>query len=435
MRRELWAACACALLVAVRADGQALPAPCAEPLRAPATIAACAVAQSVDVKSARLTLRALAGRRRAAAVLLPSHPNLAVNLAERQMPADVAAGGQYLNWYVTLSQELEVAGQRGARLLTVEAEQAAQLRRVAVAEQEAAATALAAYYQLLGAREEVRLGEMLGSIADTLARLASARVAVALAAPVDADVAAAEASRLGLLRIEAAQRVQSAEQALRTLLGLDPLAPAAIAGAWPPAPLRGEATAPAEADEIERALLLRGEVAAAHMEQVARARQLQLVQRSRAPNLTLSLYAQRDGQGERVLGGGVSLPLPLPAPLGPSRRGEIEEASAQIELAGTTLAGVRRRVRLEVAQAVAGERAQEAAVALFPPPLITRAEQDLRALAQAVATQRLLLREALLAQRSLIELLQAHVRAQLALALARVERQRAGGRLLAEALP
>lgn len=118
---------------------------------------------------------------------------------------------------ITLSQELEIAGQRGARLDLVDAEMAAQVRRVAVAEQQAAAAALAAYYELLGSREALRLAEAQRGIADSLSQLASARAAQALSAPVDADVAAAEATRLGLARIEAAQQLRSAQLALSIL--------------------------------------------------------------------------------------------------------------------------------------------------------------------------------------------------------------------------
>ena len=88
--------------------------------------AACAVAHSPDVQLARLEARAIQDRRRSAGRLLPSHPVVSLALADRRGPAEAGGGAMTaptaLNWYVTLTQELEIAGQRGTRLAVVDAE-------------------------------------------------------------------------------------------------------------------------------------------------------------------------------------------------------------------------------------------------------------------------------------------------------------------------
>lgn len=428
-----WAACVCALLASLGTRARAESPPCTGPFRAPAEIAACAVTGSLDVQAARQELRALSGRRLAAGVLLPNHPLVGLSFAHRSPQGVESSRGTFFNWYVSLSQEIEIAGQRGARLDLVDAEMAAQVRRVSVAEQEAAATALSAYYGLVSAHEALRLAGLLGSVADSLARLASGRAAQALAAPIDADVAAAEATRIGLVRIEAAQQLRTAHAELMTLLGIDPLRQVEVSEAWPPELPAMNVAEQGEAALVERALTLRGEVGAAEMEQRARESQVRLLRRARVPNLTLSFIAQRDGLDELVLGGGLQVPLYLPSPLGPGKRGEVTEAGARAEQAVTNIERIRRRVRLEVTRATANDRAKSEALALFSPVLLQRAEADLQALAQAFAAQRLPLREALLQQRSLIELLSAHVRVRLEAALARVELMRATGLLGQEA--
>lgn len=200
-----------------------------------------------------------------------------------------------------------------------------------------------------------------------------------------------------------------------------------VGGVWPPELPAAEVTSVSEAALVERALALRGEVAASEMEQRARESQVRLLRRARVSNLTLSFIAQRDGLDELVLGGGLQLPLYLPSPLGPGKRGEIAEADARAQQAATGVERVRRRVRLEVTHAAAIDRAKTEALALFSPTLLQRAEADLQALAQAVTAQKLPLREALLQQRSLIELLAAHVRVRMESVLARVELLRATG--------
>lgn len=432
------AACIGTLLLGLLSAGQASSQPpeyayaCAAGALGPSEVMHCALGLSPEVRAEQQALHALEGKRITAGTLLPNHPTVAVSAAHRRPPdaTGQAPGQTFVNWYVTLSQELEIAGQRGARLDVADAALAAQVRRVAVAEQETAAAALSSYYNLLAAREELQLATELAEVATALSRLATARAQQALMSPVEADVAQAEANRLALVRIEAGVRSANARAALAVLLGQSPALALELRGDLQPDP----AVLPAPAGNLEslmqRALTLRGELAAAAMERTMLANQVRLLRRLRAPNVTLSLYAQNDGMNEQVFGGGLSLPLPLPSPLGPGRRGEIAEVLARGEHAESELERVRRRVTQEVAQSLQAHEAQTEALQLFPAALVERARADVRLISQAVTARQLPLREALLSQRSLIELLQSHIKVRKELALARVELLRATGLLL-----
>jgi cobalt-zinc-cadmium efflux system outer membrane protein len=413
-----WAAAALALGATAAAEPRSDQAPgCPGPLDA-AAVVRCALGSSPEVQTARAELAALAGRRRAAGVWLPSNPVVAGTISRRRTDGGGAAA---TNWSATLSQELELAGQRGARLEVADAEAAAQLRRVAVAEQEVAAHALGTYYEAVAAREALVLARELAASGAALAAAAEARAREALLSGIDADVARAEAVRLGALRVEAERRSGVARAALAILVGARPDSEVAGALAPPPAEL------PPEARLESEALRLRGEIAAADMERLVMERQVALLERERIPNVTLSAFAERDAFAERVLGLGLSVPLPLPAPVGRTRAGELEATRAQRAAAAGSLEQIRRRVRLEVAQALAGLRARQGTLALFQDDLLARARTDLAALREGIASRQLTLREALAAQRSLIELLQAHLEARLAHALAWVELRRVVG--------
>jgi outer membrane protein, heavy metal efflux system len=123
----------------------------------------------------------------------------------------------------------------------------------------------------------------------------------------------------------------------------------------------------------------------------------------------------------------VSVPVPLPAPVGRTRAGEIAATLARLRMAEGSLELARRRVRLEVAEAIAELQARQAALALYRGDLLARARRDLAALREAISSRQLPLREALLAQRSLIELLQANLEARLGCAAAWVELRRVAG--------
>jgi cobalt-zinc-cadmium efflux system outer membrane protein len=414
-----------AALVAAGAWARTACADCAQPKTAD-DVVRCALAVSPEVRQAQAEAEAAAGRRQTAGVLLPSNPTLSGTISNRRRPPpeDLSV----LNWSVVLSQELEIAGQRGARLDAADAAAAAQLRRVQVAAQEVAAGALVAYYEALAAAESFRSASDLAATAEALAAHASGRAQEALGAGIEADVARAEATRIGLARLEAERRLGEARAALAVLLEVEPsrlVLPAAL----PPAPPAALPEGPLE----EQALRLRGEVAAAEMERRVLERRLALVRRERVPNPTLSAFFERGEIDDRIIGVGLSLPIPLPAPVGHTRAGEIAETLAQIRAAESSEALVRRRVRLEVARARAALQAQTAAGKLLAADLAARARTDLAALREAIAGRQLALREALLWQRSLIELLQADIDVRLARALAWVELRRVVGLPLAPA--
>jgi outer membrane protein, heavy metal efflux system len=182
---------------------------------------------------------------------------------------------------------------------------------------------------------------------------------------------------------------------------------------------------------VEQALALRGEVAVAQMERQVLEARLVVIRRERVPNPTLSAFFERGEINDNIIGVGLSFPLPLPSPVGRTRAGEITETLAQIRAAESSEALVRRRVRLEVARALAALQARTAAVALYPGDLLARARTDLSSLREALAARQLTLREGLVWQRSLIELLQTDIEVRLGRALAWVELQRVVGLPLA----
>jgi cobalt-zinc-cadmium efflux system outer membrane protein len=400
------------------APGQ--PTGCRGPLDAE-TVARCALAASPEVREARERLAAISGRRTSAGIWLPSNPTVSATLSNRHRPPPPEAVS-VLNWNVVLSQELEIAGQRGARLDAADAEAAAQARRVGVAEQEVAAGALTAYYDAVAANEAGRFAGALARNAEALATFAEGRAKEALLAGVEADVARAEATHIALARLEAERRLAEARAALAVLLDVD-----ARALQLPDSLPVSAGPEPANAALEEQALRLRGEVAAAEMERRVLERRLVLIRRERVPNLTLSAFAERGEINDRILGVGLSIPLPLPSPIGRTRAGEIAETLAQIRAAESSVELVRRRVRLEVARARAVYTAREGAASLFAADLLGRARADLAALRDAISARQLSLREALQWQRSLIELLQADIEARLGRALALTELRRVAG--------
>jgi cobalt-zinc-cadmium efflux system outer membrane protein len=337
MQRATLAALAAAIILLFSCGAATAQGACGEPITQ-RQVVRCALDQSPAVQRARLELQALAGRRVTAGIWLPSLPG--VSFQSDQRTHFGGQPGSTFNWYVTLSQQVEIAGQRGARLREVDAEADAQIRRYAVARLDVSAQALAAYFDVVAAKDLVQLAREVGRVADGLGALAQARAQESLVSPVDADVAKSEAVRISQIRYEAERRHDTAQAFLAGLLGLDPAQPISVIGELSPQQTTPSAV-DAGLDGLEtRALELRGEIAAAQAGRRVLESRLDLIRRLRIPNPTFSIFAQRDGFSERVIGGGISIPIPLPSPIGPSRAGEIEEMIARIDQAGTDVGSV-----------------------------------------------------------------------------------------------
>jgi cobalt-zinc-cadmium efflux system outer membrane protein len=385
-----------------------------------ATIVSCALAASLTLQGQRHELEATDGRRLAVSPLLPSNPVLSASLARRSIPGGVSV----TNWQVSLAQELEIAGQRGMRKDAVRAEMNAQESRVALVRRDVAAAAWVAFFDVIAAREAERLAANLLATSEGVARAARARAEKGLIAPVDSDVADAALLRLTQARLAASREVFASAARLQTLLGWDP--------ETPPIAVDGDLLPLATVEETARrmvasASLHHPEVRALESERQSFELRAAALQRSRVPNPSVSAFAQNDGFNERVFGLGLSIPIPLPGMVGRTYVGEIAESEAHARRAAAERDWAARQVHLEARIALNAYETRRAEVEAFTSEKVVRAEETLRALGHEIEVGRLAVRDAVLAQQALIDLLQANVAAKRALCIASVELARAVG--------
>ncbi|MBL9037492.1 MAG: TolC family protein [Archangium sp.] len=382
--------------------------PCAGPITR-RNVAACALEASPLLRESLAELRAAEGRRDAARPFLPSNPVIAGSVASRVGPTDRA-----LNWNLSLGQELEVAGQRWLRVEVSDTELSAQRSQGLVARRDISAQAWVAYFTALAAQERLALAGTLEAATNGVADTVRAMAAKGLASELDVDVAETAAlrgthERLGLEASVAASKVQLAQlTAHRPDLAVEgTLEPVAVGEVQP--------------------VSTRPELLSAQTQQVASQRRVALLERMRVPNPTVSLFAQNDGFNERVLGVGLSFPVPLPQPVGRTRAGEIVEAKAVSEHAGAATERLQRELIAELAIATAQYIAASKARQLYASERVERATTRLVRVAEQVKAARLPVREALLAQQALVEQLKAAIDAREALCVASVRLARAAG--------
>ncbi len=383
-------------------------------------VVACAVGASLTVRAQKEATEAAKGRETAAEPVLPSSPVLSVTAAQR-----TSSGIRPLaNWSVALFQEIEIAGQRGARQRAAGEGVAAEKQRTAATERDAALAAWRAYFEALGAKEDVRRAKKVEALAAKIDVAVTAGAQGGLAAGIDTELAGARLLQATQARLGAERAEKAAVVALATLWGRDPSLPAlAVEGAL--TPLAGvedfvAKSSPKPAADKPEALALEADKRALE----ARADELS---RARVPNVTLSVFVQNDGVNELVVGAGLTIPIPLPQPVGRTNAGEIAEAEALARKAGTEAEAVRRAARGDVASAVSEYTSRKAEVDAFSAERLARAEASLANIAAEIAAGRYSLKDAAQAQQALVEVLAAHVQAQKALCLASIEVVRAAG--------
>lgn len=385
--------------------------PACGPVFSRGDITRCASAASLDVRVEEREAAVLDGRRRAVSAVLRSNPVLAVSAARRDHALASAT-----NWSATLSQELEVAGQRGARVRAAEHESEAQGFRIEVARRDAVAAAWTAYFDVLARAEEASLMSRLSTNAAQIAVVARGLADKGVLAPIDADVADAGHVTAEQARLDAEAALRRSELTLASLLGL------------PDAKATGE-LAPLQGVEQARAVANLPEARAFAAEAKAQESAASAYSRARVPNPTLSLFVQNDGFDERVLGAGLSIPIPLPHPVGRFYDGEIAEAKAAAGRATIEAQRAQREADLALGTALTSFEAAKSKRNLYTEERVTRAERDVEALAKELQAGRLAVRDALLTQQALVTMLRAGVEARHTLCTASVELARAANLL------
>jgi len=407
------AAIAAATLASSRADAETS---CTSVSRS--DVVDCVLRASLAVRSESQTAEAFEGRRVAQSPLLPTNPVLSLTGARRD-----GDGRTVTNWSATLEQQLEIAGQRSARRRAAELEQLAQGHRVVATRRDTAALAWLAYFDALAAADELRLTTRLSAVATQVATVARGMADRGVLSPVEADVADAARVSIDQSQLAAERRSRTSQVALTTLLGADSLTPLSVTGDLEP--LRGveeDARVAAGHDASERP-----EVQAFEAERRAQEANATAYSRSRIPNVTVSAFAQNDGFNERVFGLGVSVPIPLPQPVGQMFDGQIAEANALARRAGTEAERSRRQARGALLAALADFDTRRREREAFTPERLSRAQQSIDAIGREIEAGRLALRDALLSQQALIGLLRASVEARHALCVASVNLARAAG--------
>jgi cobalt-zinc-cadmium efflux system outer membrane protein len=296
-----------------------------------------------DLLAARQDIAVGAARSAKARYWIQFNPQVGGRGAHREF----AGGDGRPEFGVSATQEVEIAGQRGQRI--DEASENAKKVAALLRDRERLLTAAVtrAFFAALAARQRVALQRTIEALDQRILDATTARVRAGDSPRMEANLAEIRYGQARRDTIAGETRAAAALLELKRLLGLPPERVLEPSGE-----LRGSARAVTLPDLLARALAQRPDLLAAEAELARTRAALSLASRGRIPNPTLEGFyeteAETAGGRDRIVGGGLTLPLPLFN----RNQAEIMALAAQEQQARHLLDATRLTVEKEVAEAL-----------------------------------------------------------------------------------
>ena len=367
-----------------------------------------ALTHNPDLQALRLEEETANGRLEKALLLLINNPTIEGNVSKKDRPEEEGPG-KFTDYGFKLSQEFEVAGQRGARIDIAEKELAkvkAEIKdkeRVLIADVKDAFTKVLALKKKSGlVREIVQLNEEL--LGYTKIKLQAGDIS-----GLEVNLSEVELSKAKKELLLSEREYREALLALQGFLGSSPDMSFTVQGDLP-----SEAPSLPDKEVLKEALSRRPDAKATVFEVEKTRSALKLVEKEVIPNVTLSGFYDRD-ERRNVVGIEMSIPLPL----FDRKQAEKKEAYAKAEGAKIKSAGLKKAIEREVEQAFSDLSTAIEELSLFKKEIIVKAIENLNLLNLAFKEGKVGFFEVRLAQKDSIEAqfayIEAQARAQLAL--------------------
>ena len=315
---------------------------------------------------ARSTRSRAEAARVAASILLPTNPEVSVAAGPR-----LGLSGTGVDVDVTLMQQIQIAGERGARI-----DAAAALRDLTDAEIEQIRWAVhcdvhAAFHRALVEQERARLAERVVTFQQEVLRVVERQISAGEAAPLALRLAQAEVAQAQQVLVAAQQALLASRIRLGQLSGWPVASPPMPAGA---------VDSPRDAPPLERLSAVARERLPSLRAGAARIREADaraaLADREAWPRPSVGVQYRREGnptsEGARVMGV-VSIPIPSFQ----MNQGERARARADVTVAEAELDAAQRLLDGQIAEARSEVVAAAARTRAYGTEILPRFEENL----------------------------------------------------------
>jgi cobalt-zinc-cadmium efflux system outer membrane protein len=340
-----------------------------------------------DWRAAEQEVQVARGRLTTASLISAFNPLIEGQGGPRRMPGE----GTGADYGVGISMEVEVAGQRGARI--TEAER--NLQKFEANFQDFARTFRArlsrAFYQAIVAKERLALQRRVEGLNKSLADVTKIKFDAGDVSGLEVNVATV---RYGLSRKETFDADRNLTQTLlelRRLVGTDQTY-------LPEGKLDIAVPMASAAAILEAALANRPDLRARRYELQRAEAEIALIRRQILPNPVFGLSFNREGSGDKTVLGGVSIPVPVFN----RRQGELESLEARRIQARSELLALEKEIQKEINQAINQWETARQSAGLFQREVIDQIDENFRLIEAAYRERRIDLPQLLVMENNLI---------------------------------
>lgn len=312
----------------------------------------------------------------------------------------VLTPGGGLGSEVTVTQELEVAGQRGFRVGAA---------RFGVDRSEAGARDVArltladvssAYYRALAARRRLTVAEQLLTLSNRLLQAVRVQAREGEISVMETNLAEIEAARARARLLATRREAYGATVELRRLIGIDPAADIRLVDDTSTSIPVDRLAVPTALDSLTRlALSRRPDLAAAAAGVRAAEAEVGLARRSALPNLRVGVSAERADDG----GAGVRGVLGVGLPLLNRNQGVVDQRRAEARRAQYEARAAELRVRADVADALRAYQSATEEASVFAASVLEPARENSARLETAYRAGKIALPTLLLLRNQLLD--------------------------------
>jgi cobalt-zinc-cadmium efflux system outer membrane protein len=361
-----------------------------------------ALKRNPELQIMKLEEDSTSGQLEKARLFLINNPTIGGNISKKERPQG-EVGDSFTNYGFKLSQEFEVAGQRGLRIAVAENELARvqsgikDRERVLISEVKDSFTKVLALKKKNGlVREIVQLKEEL--LGYTRIKFQAGDIS-----GLDVNLAEVELSKAKRDLLLSEREYRESLVTLQGFIGVSPDMSLTLQGDLPlEAPVL-----PERAILHEAALALRPDVKSAVFEVEKTKAALKLARKEVIPNVTLSGFYDRD-----ELRNAVGLEISIPFPLFDRKQAEKKEAYAKAEGAKIKSERLKKTIEREVEQAYSDLATAIDELSLFKKEIIVKTAENLNLLNLAFKEGKIGFFEVRLAQKDTIEAQFAYIEAQ-----------------------
>ncbi|MBI3797074.1 MAG: TolC family protein [Deltaproteobacteria bacterium] len=370
-----------------------------------------------DLLAARQELEVARGRLVKARYPSQFNPELGSEVANRSR-GESGERGSDIDFSVTLSQEIEIAGQRGKRIDEAERNLAVVTQRIQDRERLVLAQVKESFYRALALRRRFDLFRQVEDLNRRLRAVATVRFQAGEISKLEVNLAEIQLGQARKDTLTAERDYRNTLRELERRLGQEPRGTAELTGQL--------AVQPQTFDEqmlLGTALESRPDLQAARTELGRLDAEMALTRRLVVPNPTLSFVYREEEKRDHIAGAEIRFPLPV----FDRKQAELVQLAGRKDQAGYERQSVELQVRQEVGEALRAYNTAKAEVEVYEQTVLERATENFQLIETAYREGQINLLQLVVVQNNLITAQLSYIDALNAYWQARTALERATG--------